>query len=57
MLLVSYCCVVFVSGSSSVDKSKLLAASNETIDFVLFSGGNWSEGKVIKCGNFISFLR
>jgi hypothetical protein len=55
MLLVSSYCVIFVSGSSSVNKSKILA-SNETIDFVFFSGANWSAGEVIICGNLISFL-
>jgi hypothetical protein len=50
MLLVRSYCVVFVSGSSSVNQSKILA-TNETIDVVLFSGANWSAGEVIICGN------
>jgi len=52
MPLASSYCVIFVSGSSSVNKSMNLA-SIETIDIVLFSGGNWSAGEVIICGNFI----
>lgn len=56
MPLVTSYCVVFVSGGSSVNKSRILA-SNETIDFVFFSGANWSAGEVVICGNFISFLR
>jgi hypothetical protein len=55
MQLVNSYCVVFVSGSSSVNESRILA-SNETIDIVLFSGANWSAGKVIICSNLISFL-
>jgi len=45
MPLVSSYCVIFVSGSSSVNKSMILA-SNEAIDFVFFSGANWSAGEV-----------
>jgi hypothetical protein len=45
----------FVSGSSTVNKSKAIA-SNDVIDFVFFSGANWSEGDVIKYGEFLLAL-
>jgi hypothetical protein len=54
-LLLEICLLLnshFVSGSSSVNKSKALA-SIDGIDFVFFSGANWSEGEVIKYGDFL----
>jgi hypothetical protein len=36
-----------VAGSSSVNKSRAIA-SIDAIDFVFFSGANWSEGEVTK---------
>jgi hypothetical protein len=47
-LLSNSCCV---SGSSSVNVSRAIA-SIEGVDFVLFSGANWSEGEVTKYGDF-----
>jgi hypothetical protein len=41
----------YVSGSSSFNKSKAIA-SIEGVDFVFFSGANWSEGEVTKYGVF-----
>jgi hypothetical protein len=40
-----------VTGSSSVNKSRAIA-SIDVVDFVFFSGANWSEGEVTKYGDF-----
>jgi hypothetical protein len=49
MYLLSY--LYCVSGSSSFNKSRVIA-SIDTVDFVFFSGANWSEGEVTKYGDF-----